>query len=96
MELMAGKNINAPRSPVPSAKKGRGQRPVFNMKPLNQFIEYQYFKMEAIQNVKILLQQGDWLIKLDLHLKDAYFCIPIQESLMLMAEVYVGRSVIPI
>ncbi len=59
-------------------KKDRGQRPVINLKGLNQFVQYEHFKMEGIQTVKDLLQPGDWLTKIDL--KDAYFTIPMNHS----------------
>ena len=54
-------------------KKDGGQRPVFNLKRLNTAVEYKHFKMEGLQMMKTVIQQGDWLIKLDL--KDAYFCV---------------------
>ncbi|MEW8547757.1 MAG: hypothetical protein AB2693_29975 [Candidatus Thiodiazotropha sp.] len=53
------------------AKKDGGQRPVINLKKLNQFVEYQHFKMEGIQSLKPLIQKGDYMVKLDL--SDAYF-----------------------
>jgi len=56
-------------------KKDGGQRPVINLKALNQFVRKQHFKMEGIPNLKDLLQPGDWLGKVDL--KDAFFTIPI-------------------
>jgi hypothetical protein len=56
-------------------KKDGSQRPIFNLKKLNEWVEYVHFKMEGLHLVKGLLQEGDWLIKLDL--KDAYFCVPM-------------------
>ena len=56
-------------------KKGGGQRPVINLRDLNGYMVYRHFKMEGINQVKDMIQQGDWLIKVDL--KDAYFTIPI-------------------
>ena len=56
-------------------KKDGGQRPVINLKALNQFVQKQHFKMEGIHNLKDLLKPGDWLAKVDL--KDAFFTIPI-------------------
>ena len=55
-------------------KKGDGQRPVVNLKPLNQFLPSGHFKMEGIHMVRDLLRKGDFMVKIDL--KDAYFTIP--------------------
>ena len=56
-------------------KKDGGQRPVINLKALNEFVVAPHFKMEGIHTLKNLLKPGDWLAKVDL--KDAYFSIPI-------------------
>ena len=56
-------------------KKDGGMRPVYNMKPLNGFIEYHHFKMETLAMVKTVLQENDFMVKVDL--KDAYQCIPV-------------------
>ena len=56
-------------------KKGGEQRPVINLRDLYGYIMYRHFKMEGINCVKNMIQQGDWLIKVDL--KNAYFTIPI-------------------
>ena len=56
-------------------KKDGGQRPVINLKALNQFVQAQHFKMEGIHSLKEILKPGDWLAKVDL--KDAFFTIPI-------------------
>ena len=34
--------------------------------------------MEGLQNVKYILQKGDYMCKLDL--KDAYFSVPLEKS----------------
>ena len=47
-----------------------GQRPVINLKALNQFVQVEHFKMEVLHLLPHLIQQEDWIIKLDL--KDAY------------------------
>ena len=52
-----------------------GNRPVVNLKPLNQYITYEHFKMEGIHMLRDLLKLGDWLVKIDL--KDAYLTVPI-------------------
>ena len=50
-------------------KKDEGHRPIINLKFLNSFIPYQHFKMEGMHLIKDLLQEHDFLIKIDL--KDA-------------------------
>jgi len=59
-------------------KKGGGHRPVVNLKPLNQFIPYEHFKMESILMLKDLITKGDYMIKIDL--KNAYLTVPVGES----------------
>ena len=49
-------------------------RPVINLKSLRHVITH-HFKMESIRTVNGLIQEGDWLMKLDL--KDAYLTVPI-------------------
>ena len=56
-------------------KKGGGQRPVVNLRPLSQFIPYEHFKMEGIHMLRDLLRKGDFMVKIDL--KDAYFTVPV-------------------
>ncbi len=52
-------------------KKGGGQRPVFNLRQLNQFVRYEHFKMDGIHMLRDLLKPNDYMAKVDL--KDAYF-----------------------
>ncbi len=59
-------------------KKDGRQRPVINLKALNQYVQTYHFKMEGLQTLKDLIKPGDWLAKMDL--KDAYFVIPIDPS----------------
>ncbi|XP_057365008.1 uncharacterized protein LOC130685703 [Daphnia carinata] len=56
-------------------KKSGGFRPIINLKPLNQFIRYEHFKMENLESARFLLPKGDWMVKLDL--KDAYLTVPV-------------------
>ena len=56
-------------------KKDGGNRPVINLKPLNQFLIYEHFKMEGIHMLRDLLKQNDYLVKIDI--KDAYLSVPI-------------------
>ena len=63
-------------SPVFLVPKPDGSwRTVINLKSLNRFVAAPHFKMESIKTVKGLIQEGDWMVKLDL--KDAYLAIPI-------------------
>ena len=59
-------------------KKDGGHRPVINLKHLNQFVPYQHFKMEGLHYLKFLLQEEDYMCKLDL--KDAYFSVPLHKD----------------
>ena len=59
-------------------KKGGKWRPVINLKPLNQFIKKQKFKMATLQSTIQDVNAGDWLVSIDL--KDAYFHVPIHLS----------------
>ena len=59
-------------------KKGGGQRPVFKLRQLNQFIKYERFKMEGIHMLRDLLKPNDFMAKIDL--KDAYFTVAIWEG----------------
>ena len=60
------------------SKKDGGHRPVINLKFLSSFMPYKHFKMEGMHLIKDLLQEHDFLIKVDL--KDAYFGIPLDKS----------------
>lgn len=53
-------------------------RLILNLKPLNEFLVYQHFKMEHIEFVCDLVRQDDWFASLDL--SDAYFSVPIHSS----------------
>ena len=59
-------------------KKDGGQRPVINLKKLNEFVHTEHFKMEGIHLLKDLLKKGHWMAKVDL--KDAYFMVPIHKQ----------------
>ena len=56
-------------------KKDGEFRPIINLERLNQFVPYQYFKMEGLRDVKNMLSDKDLMCKLDL--KDAYFTVPL-------------------
>lgn len=59
-------------------KKDGSQRPVINLKPLNLFIKKQKFKMEGARVIRGLLQEGDWMVSIDL--KDAYLSVPVAQG----------------
>ena len=46
-------------------KSDESWRPVINLKPLNRYIVTHHFKMELVRSVRGLIQQGDWMVKLD-------------------------------
>lgn len=59
-------------------KENGDYRPVINLCALNWFLAKESFKMEGLQVVKSLIQQGDFMMKLDL--KDVYYALPIHPS----------------
>ena len=58
------------------SKKDGGQQPVINLKDLKTFIPYKHFK--GLHLLKEILEQDDYLCKLDL--KDAYFYVPLNKQ----------------
>ena len=60
------------------SKKDGGKRPVINLKELSTFIPHKHFKMEGFHLLKEILEQSNYLCKLDL--KEAYFCIPLNKQ----------------
>ena len=71
-------HTRVPVQSVPGTQKDGSQRPVINLRQLNQFVIWEHFKMENIHLVEHLIQEGDWLVKIDL--KDAYFAVPIHRD----------------
>ena len=59
-------------------KKDRGQIPVINLKEINAYIPYCHLKMEGLQNLKYMLEKGDYICKLEL--KDAYLSVPLEKK----------------
>ena len=59
-------------------KKNGGWRPCIDLSLLNKFLAVPHFKMETVQSIRAQLQQGEYVIVLDL--QDAYFHIPIKQS----------------
>ena len=56
-------------------KKCGDLRPVINLKPVNEFVQYHHFKMEGLNTLLDLLSGSEFFTTIDL--KDAYFSIPI-------------------
>ena len=59
-------------------KNSEKLRPVINLKPLNQFLVKKTFKMGHLKVIIKVMQQGDWVVSIDL--TDAYMHIPIRQS----------------
>ena len=49
---------------------------VINLKTLNQFVPFPHFRMEGCSQLKHLIQNGDWMHKLNL--KDPYFSVRLK------------------
>lgn len=60
------------------SKKDGKNRPVINLKKLNNFITHEHFKTEGLYMVRDLLKRGEWMCKIDL--KDAYLTTNIYEE----------------
>ena len=60
--------------PKPNGK----QRPVINLKHLNQFVQYNHFKQETFSVVLDSVQRNDFFTKINL--REAYFSVPICEE----------------
>ena len=60
------------------AKKPGGKRPVLNLRPSNNFVPNETFKMEGIHLLKDFLKPNYFMTKLDM--RDAYCSIPIDKQ----------------
>ena len=59
-------------------KKLGGYRPIVNLKPLNEYVHFEHFKMQGLPAVKSFLRLDDWFTKIDL--KGAYLAILIHAA----------------
>ena len=59
-------------------KKSSGFPPVINLRNQGSYVEYNHFKMENLLLLKELLEEGDYLCKLDL--KDVCFSVPLHQG----------------
>jgi len=62
--------------PVP--KKSGGVRIILNLKPLNEDLHYQHFKMESLKSVLDLIERNCYMASIDL--KDAYYSMSIHPN----------------
>ena len=60
------------------AKKSGGKRSVLNLRPLNDFVPNETFKMERIHLLKLFFKPNYFMTKLDM--RDAYYSIPINKQ----------------
>ena len=51
---------------------------MINLKPLNQFLHLQTFKMEGLSDLKVLLEPNDFMITIDL--SDTYMTLPVLQE----------------
>ena len=59
-------------------KKDGSFRTILNLKCLNKFIKYKYFKMESLRDVFKIIKLGVWLVSVDV--KDAFFAVHVHKS----------------
>ena len=59
-------------------KKDGTFRIISNLKYLNEFVQYQHFKMESLLDVFKIMKPNVWIASIDL--KDRLFTVPIHES----------------
>ena len=71
-------------------KKSGRNRPVIDMRALNELVEYIPFRMEDIYLLKSVLKQGDFMTKLDL--RDTYLTVPVDKRSRIYLR-FVWRSV---
>ena len=66
-------------SPIFFRSKSDGtSRLILNLKTLNEFLEYNHFKMETVHSVPDLIQPHCYMTSIDL--KDAYYSVKISEE----------------
>ena len=56
-------------------KPDKSYRTIFNMKRLNEVIEYHHFKMDTLETAVMLLRPNWWMASIDL--KDAYYTVRV-------------------
>ncbi|KAG2200665.1 hypothetical protein INT47_005821 [Mucor saturninus] len=53
-------------------------RPILDCRIINQYLQCQHFKMEGVPALREILEDGDYMVKIDL--KDAYVVVPINQE----------------
>ena len=56
----------------------RRNRPLINQRDIGSFVPYKHFKKKGLHCLKFLLQESDFLCKIDL--KDAHLSVPLYKS----------------
>jgi hypothetical protein len=51
---------------------------ILNLKPFNEFVDYNHFKMDTFQTAMKLIRPGCFMASIDL--KDAYYSIPVADE----------------
>ena len=59
-------------------KRDGSFRMILNLKKLNQYVEYNHFKMETIWTAVSMIKPGCYMATIDI--KDAYYCVPINKE----------------
>ena len=78
-------------SPIFFRSKSDGtSRLILNLKILNEFLEYNHFKMETVNSVVDLIQPHCYMTSIDL--KDAYYSVKISEEDTKYLKFYVGKN----
>ena len=79
-------------SPIFFRSKSDGtSRLILNLKTLNEFLEYNHFKMETMHSVADLIQPNCDMTSIDL--KDAYYSVKISEEDAKYLKFYAGKNV---
>ena len=76
------------------AKKAGGKRPVLNLRPLNNFVPNETFKMEGIYLLKDFLKHNYFMTKLDM--RDAYCSIPVDKQSRCYLQIYFRRKTLSV
>ena len=59
-------------------KKDGTRRMILNLSELNEYVVYQHFKMESLQDVINIIKPSVWMASVDL--KDAFYSIPVHKD----------------